>query len=160
MKPNYMKSPSFFFKLVSVLLSSQKEDKAQGNQEKHEWQWTLLGTEDEAPRSLSHHCKNLYSRMREANAILINWVCRVLTGLLFLEHKHKTQDRGNHIITSISLWFGKMSGWLLSAARNDGDSDIASLSHSPYAFLQHFPPAHTPYFFKCNKHVVQEKWIT
>lgn len=146
MKPNYIKTRSFFFQLVRMLLHSQKEDKAQGNQEKHEWWWTPLGIEDEASRALSHHCKNHFHRMREANATLINWVCRVLRGLLFLKHKHKTQDRGNHIITSMSLWFGKMSGWLLAAAGNDGDSGSASLSHSLYAFLQPFPPAPNPIF--------------
>lgn len=158
-----MKSPSFFFfsQFVRMLLASLKKDKAQDNQEKHELWWALLGTEDEASRCLSQCCRNHFSRMREANTILINRACRVLRGLLFLKHKHKTQDRGNHIITSMSLWFGKMSGWLLAAARNDGDTDSASLSHSPYAFFATLPPCpHPTFFLKCSKHAVQEKWIT
>jgi len=54
------------------------------------------------------------------------------------------QERGNHIITDMSLWFGKTSDRLPAAARNDGESDRARLSHTPYAFSQHFSP---PLFF-------------
>lgn len=110
-----------------------------------------LGIE-EASSCFSQHCKNHFSRMREASTVLIKWVCKVFGGLLCLKHTHKTQDRGNHIITHMSLWFGKTSGWLPAAARNDGEPDRARLSHTPYAFSQHFPP-HT--FLKCSKHAVQ-----
>lgn len=139
----------FFFQLMRALFISEMKYKAQSNQ-KNLWMMvnTLLGTEDEASICLSQHCKNHFSRMREASTVLINWVCRVLGGLLFLKHTHKTQDRGNHIITHMSLWFGKTSGWLPAAARNDGESDRARLSHTPYAFWQHiFPPL---FFFFLN----------
>lgn len=106
----------------------------------------LLGIE-ETSSCFSQHCKNHFSRMREASTVLINWVCKVVGGLLCLKHTHKTQDRGNHIITHMSLWFGKTSGWLPAAARNDGESDRARLSHTPYAFSQHFFPHFFPPLF-------------
>lgn len=85
------------------------------------------------------------------------WVCRVwgsvcvcVCMLLFVKHTLKTQGRGNHI-AHMSLWFGKMSGWLPAAARNDGDSDSAS--HTLH-FSQQFLPPPSP-LFKCSKHAVQ-----